>query len=225
MMEAQKEKVMLFWDGGLKCALALKMLKNNPNLDIVGLITIINAETNTIPFYGISDALLINQSKLLKFPVQRIYMPNKPSNEMYISKLNEVLIKFLKKGIRTFAFSDVNLVDVREFRENIFKNLDLKILFPLWERPTKEIATEFLADGYKALVTAIDQNKLDKSFLNCEYNQEFLDRLPVGIDPIGVNGEFHSFVIFDPTFKTRVAFSKSIAMEEGPYLVSLLKEP
>jgi len=45
------------------------------------------------------------------------------------------------------------------------------------------------------------------------------------IDPAGENGEFHTFVTFGPGFKMRVPFSKAIAINEGPYLVSTLKEP
>ena len=68
-------------------------------------------------------------------------------------------------------------------------------------------------------------DKLDNSFLACEFDQNYLDRLPENIDQAGENGEFHTFVTYGPNFKMRVAFSKAIASIEGPYLVSSVKEP
>lgn len=216
-----KEKVMLFWSGGKDCALALHYLLQDPALEVVGLITTINRVSNTVPFHGIPDSLIIQQAKMLNLPLQRIFLPEKCSNAEYISRISELLSMFGKRGIKTIAFGDSGICDVREFRENMLKPLDIKALFPLWGKNSKTIANEIFSLGYKALVTSIDQTQLDKSFLNCEFNLDFIERLP----PIALSTSFHTFVIYGPGFKSRVAFSKSIAISEGPYLVSLVKEP
>lgn len=221
MQIQNKEKVMLFWSGGKDSALALYYLQQNPNLELVGLITTINQASNTVPFHGVPDSLIIQQSKMLNLPLQRIFLPEKCTNAEYISRISELLAMFSKRGIKTIAFGDTSLSDVREFRENMLKPLDIKTLFPLWGKKSKTIATELFSLGFKALVTSIDQTQLDKTFLNCEYNPDFIERLP----PTAPSTSFHTFVIYGPGFKSRVAFSKSIAVSEGPYLVSLVKEP
>ena len=132
---------------------------------------------------------------------------------------------YAKRGIKTVAFGDINLKDVREFKEKIISDLGMKALFPLWGMETKAVVAKFFQTGHKALVTSVLKEKLGYNHLACEFNQEYLDRLPEGIDHAGENGEFHTFVTFGPTFKMRVAFSKAIAVEEGPYIVSLVKEP
>jgi diphthamide synthase (EF-2-diphthine--ammonia ligase) len=216
-----KEKVMLFWSGGKSCALALHYLINNPNYEVIGLISTINKDTNTIPFHGIPDSLLTEQAKMLKIPLQRIFLPSNCSDTEYIARVSEILSKFGKRGIRTFAFGDTDLDDVKKFKENMLHSLDLKSIFPLWGKSQKSIFEEITNLGLKALVTSIDETKLDKTHLNCEYNQAFFERIPPEVG----SSAFHTFIIFGPGFKSRIAFSKSMAINESPYLVSLVKEP
>jgi diphthamide synthase (EF-2-diphthine--ammonia ligase) len=208
MNELKKEKVMLFWSGGKKSAMALHYIKDNPQFEIIGLITIIDQEKNTVPFHGVPDSLLIEQAKKLKLPLQRIFL-NKDS-----SQVEQLLKVFIKRGITTFAFGGL-------FQENRLLPSGLNSYFPLEGKTTIEIDQEFLSLGHKALVTSIDTSILDNSFLNCEFNQDFIERLPQ--DPNKTI--YHTFVIFCPGFHSRIAFSKSIAINEDAFLVSLLKEP
>lgn len=219
------EKVLLFWSGGKDSALALYELKKDPRYEIVGLITILDREKNRVPFHGIPDTLIVEQAKLMKLPLQRIFLPTNPSDEEYVTQVSNILAMFAKRGIKTVAFGDINLADVRSFKEKFISDLGMTALFPLWGRATKELVQLFLETGHKALVTSVYGEKLGYDFLACEFNQEYLNRLPESIDPAGENGEYHTMVVFGPTFKMRLAYSKAIAVEEGPYFVSLVKEP
>lgn len=220
-----KEKVLMFWSGGKDSALALYELRQDPKYEVVGLITTLNREKNRVPFHGIPDVLILEQAKLLKLPLQRIFLPEDSTDEEYIKQVSTILSMYAKRGIKTVAFGDINIQADRDFKEKMIFNLDMKALFPLWGMDTKEVVAKFFQTGHKALVTSVIEAKLGYNYLACEFNQEYLDRLPEGIDHAGENGEFHTFVTFGPTFKMRVAFSKAIAVEEGPYIVSLVKEP
>jgi hypothetical protein len=66
---------------------------------------------------------------------------------------------------------------------------------------------------------------MDNSFLAKEYNQEWIGRLPDHIDGFGIHDEFHTFATYSPYFKMRIPYSKAIAIEQGPYSLTLLKEP
>jgi uncharacterized protein (TIGR00290 family) len=221
----EKEKVLLFWSGGKDSALALYELQQNPAYEVVGLVTTFDREKNRVRFHGIPDVLVIEQAKMLKLPLQRIFLPTDATNEEYVSQVNTILSMFAKRGIKTVAFGDINLSEVRDFKEKMLAQIDMKAIFPLWGQDTKELVNKFLTTGHKALVTSVMGSKLGYEFLACEFNEAYLERLPADIDPAGENGEFHTFVIFGPTFKMRVSYSKAIAVEEGPYLVSLVKEP
>ena len=220
-----KEKVLMFWSGGKDSALALYELNQNPVYEVVGLITTFDRDTNRVPFHGIPDTLILEQAKLLKLPLQRIFLSHNATNEEYSTQVKLMLSMYAKRGIKTVAFGDINLQDVREFKEKILLDLNMKALFPLWGMGTKSVTEKFFQTGHKALVTSVIEQKLGYNFLACEFNQDYIDRLPEGVDPAGENGEFHTFVTFGPTFRMRVAFSKAIAVIEGPYIVSLVKEP
>ena len=220
-----KEKTLLFWSGGKDSALALHDLKNHPDYEVVGLVTTFDREKNRVRYHGIPDTLILEQSKLLKLPLQRIFLPENSTNEEYKKEVSLILSMYAKRGIKTIAFGDINQVEIRLFKEKMLEEIGMKAVFPLWNQDTKELVERFFLTGHKALVTSVLAEKLGYNFLACEFNKEYIKRLPEEIDSAGENGEFHTFVTYGPSFKMRVAFSKSIAVEEGPYLVSLIKEP
>ena len=220
-----KEKVLLFWSGGKDSALALYELQQDPRYEVICLITTLNREKNRVPYHGIPDNIILEQAKLLKLPLQRIFLSENPTNEEYVKQVSLILSMFTKRGIRTVAFGDIHLEEVRAFREEMLIPLEMKAIFPLWKRDSRAIVDKFFQTGHKALVTGVLAEKLGYDFLATEFNEEYLNRLPDDIDPAGENGEFHTMVTYGPTFKMRLAYSKSIAVVEGPYLVSLIKEP
>jgi diphthamide synthase (EF-2-diphthine--ammonia ligase) len=62
-----------------------------------------------------------------------------------------------------------------------------------------------IAAGVRAKITCVDPAKLDASFAGRDFNANFLDSLPPGIDACGENGEFHSFVYDAPVFSRPIA--------------------
>ena len=220
-----KEKVLLFWSGGKDSALTLHTLKKSSEFEVIGLVTTFNRETNLVPFHGIPDSLIIDQAKMVKLPLQRIFLEANSTNLEYCEGVRNVLAAYAKRGIRTIAFGDIHLEEIRTFKEAMLAPLEMKAIFPLWGKSSREVSQSFLDTGHKALVSSIMTDKLDHTFLACEFDQAYLDRLPKHIDPAGENGEFHTFVNYGPDFIKRVAFSKAIANVEGPYLVSSVKEP
>jgi diphthamide synthase (EF-2-diphthine--ammonia ligase) len=66
--------------------------------------------------------------------------------------------------------------------------------------PTEKLSRDMIAAGVKAKITCVDPSKLAKSFAGHEYDLQLLQALPLGIDPCGENGEFHTFVYDAPVF-------------------------
>jgi len=48
--------------------------------------------------------------------------------------------------------------------------------------------------------------QLNEGFSGREITQQFLEDLPVEVDPCGENGEYHSFVFDGPIFKEPIRF-------------------
>lgn len=70
--------------------------------------------------------------------------------------MGEAFSTFRERGIRRIAFGDVFLEDVREYRMRQLAAADLERLFPLWQRPTDQLAQSFVEAGFRAFTVCID---------------------------------------------------------------------
>jgi diphthamide synthase (EF-2-diphthine--ammonia ligase) len=107
------------------------------------------------------------------------------------------------------AFGDLFLADIKEYREAKLAGTGITPLFPIWLKPTGELAREMITSGLRAIVTCVDPKQLPASFAGREFNEEFLSALPDQVDPCGERGEFHTFAFDGPMF------SKPVDIELG----------
>jgi uncharacterized protein (TIGR00290 family) len=201
------EKVLLGWSGGKDSAMALYELQMTHNYKISALLTTITEDYDRISMHGVRQILLEQQANSLGFPLEKVFISKNASNEEYESKMREVLAKYLEAGISSVVFGDIFLEDVREYREHNLAKIGMKGIFPIWGRDTTELAHTFIDLGFKAVITCVDSNILDKRFVGKIYNKQFLRELPSNVDPCGENGEFHSFVYDGPIFREKILFS------------------
>lgn len=220
-----KKKTILFWSGGKNSALLLHTLKQSQDFEILSLVTVFNRDTNRVDHHGIPDPLIVEQSKMLKLPVQRVYVSPGSTNDEFLSQVSSIVKIFARTNVTHVAFGETKSLTRRKLYEDLCAHVGLTALFPLWEKSGAELAKSFIGSHHKALVTAINKDVLNANYLAFEYNEEWISKLPEGIDQSGENDEFHTFVTFGPSFKMRVPFSKAIAVDEDNFLVSLLKEP
>lgn len=218
------KKVILFWSGGKDSALALWHLRQNPEIEVVALITTLSEETNSNEIHGLPESLYSEQAKLLNLSLIRIYLPKNPTNSDYEKAIQSKLNLLKKSGVSALAFGDIHLKDIREYREKLCERLGFTTEFPLWDKNSKELLNIFFESGFKALVTSVYREKLDTSFLNKEFSRDWVESLPKSIDPMGEHGEFHTIITFMPGFKHRLNYSKTRAIEVGPYLVTQTRE-
>ena len=202
------EKVLFTWSGGKDSALALYELQSRHDHEIVSLLTTLTEDYDRISMHGIRSILLEQQANSLDLPIEKIYISKNSSNEDYEVKMREVLQKHLTAGVSSVVFGDIFLEDVRKYREENLLKIVMKAIFPIWERDTTELAHRFIDLGFKAVITCVDSNVLDKIFIGKPFDEQFLSELPATIDPCGENGEFHSFVYDGPIFKKRVSYTK-----------------
>lgn len=206
MILRDKKLILLSWSGGKDSALALYSLLEDKNLEIE-LFTTINIENGRVAMHGFNEQLLDKQVESIGLPLHKIFIPDPCSNEEYSRIMNEFMLKMKIRGIDTIAFGDLFLEDIRHYREENLKKLDILAIFPLWETPTANIALEFIRKGFKAILTCVDTIVLPPSLSGKEFNLNLLGELPQFVDPCGENGEFHTFVYDGPVFKFPIQFS------------------
>lgn len=72
---------------------------------------------------------------------------------------------------------------------------------PLWDEPPLALVEEFVASGGRAVVTCVDTDRLDASWLGRVIDEAFVrDIAALPVDPCGENGEYHSFAFAGPAF-------------------------
>ena len=202
------EKVLFAWSGGKDSAMALYEAQKSEKYDVAALLTTVTQDYDRISMHGVRRALLEEQAALLGIPLETILISKHSSNEEYEAKMKEALVRYKKEDIVSVVFGDIFLEDLKKYREDNLAKVGLKGVFPIWKRDTRELATDFIDLGFKAIITCVDSKSLDKSFAGRVFDKQFLSDLPNGIDPCGENGEFHSFVYDGPIFSRGIIFEK-----------------
>ena len=198
------EKILLSWSGGK----ALRELQKKNDFEIAALITTITKGYDRVSMHGIRRILLEQQAGSIGIHLEKIFISQNASNEEYESKFSEVLFEYKKLGISSVAFGDIFLEDIRRYREDFLRGMGMKGLFPIWAKNSMDLANMFITSGFKAVITCVDSEAIEKSFAGREYDEQFLSDLPAGADPCGENGEFHTFVYAGHIFKSPMIFAK-----------------
>jgi len=197
--------VLVAWSGGKDSLMALWKLPSE--YEVVALVTNIQASEERISVHGVRRELLDRQAAALGLPLHIVELPDAPSNAEYEARVEAVFAPFRERGITHVVYGDLFLPDVREYRDAHLQRMGMQGVYPLWEQDTRALIQEFIAAGFKTVVTAVDTTQLDASFVGRELDMAFVRDLLPGIDPCGENGEFHTFVYAGPLFRQPVAFT------------------
>ena len=181
-------------------AYSLHVLRQNAEVEVVGLLTTVNAAANRVAMHAVRRDLLDAQAEAVGLPLLVVPLPSPCPNEVYEAAMAQALDEARERGVEAVAFGDLFLTDVRRYREERMAGTGLVPLFPLWGRPTRELALEMLAAGLRARISCLDPRVLPPALAGREFDRELLEALPAGVDPCGENGEFHTFAWDGPVF-------------------------
>ena len=211
------ERVLLAWSGGKDSALSLHEIRRGGDYEVAALLTTVTEDTGRVGMHAVARELVATQAAALGLPLREIAMPAFPENRIYEDRLSRVLQEYAAQGIRSVAFGDLFLADIRAYREQLLARLDLQGLYPIWQRDTAELAREFVALGFRAVLVCVDLRVLDRSFAGRAFDEHLLADLPPGVDPCGENGEFHTFVFDGPGFRHPVGVEPADVRDESTF--------
>ena len=140
--------------------------------------------------HGVRRVLLERQAEALCLPLRQVLIPKGATNNEYEREMAGALSEYREQGIDQIVFGDLFLEDVRAYREQFLARHGMRGLYPVWGKDTGEFVRNFIALGFRAVVTCISSEALDGSFAGKLIDEEFLAALPPGVDPCGENGEF-----------------------------------
>ncbi|HEY6933786.1 MAG TPA: hypothetical protein VI452_10335 [Marmoricola sp.] len=216
----------LSWSSGKDSTLALATAREDPGLEVVGLLTTINADAQRVAMHAVRRSLLAAQADALGLPLHVVELPWPCSNEEYERRMAAAVRAARGDGVTRMVFGDLFLADVRAYREQALAGTGLAPVFPLWGRDTAELAAEMVDRGVRATLTCVDPRQLDAGFAGRAYDADLLADLPPGVDPCGEYGEFHTFVHDGPGFARPLAVrTGEVVARDGFVFADVLPVP
>ncbi|MFO0706935.1 MAG: hypothetical protein U0412_08775 [Nitrospira sp.] len=204
-------RILLSWSSGKDSAWTLHLLRQQSDVEIVGLLTTLNEAANRVAMHAVRRELLEAQADSAGLPLWPVFLPWPCSNDEYERRMAAVIAKAREAGITHVAFGDLFLEDVRAYRVRQLQGTGIEPLFPLWGSAgdTPALAARMMAAGLKAVLTCVDPTQLAGSFVGRQFDAELLADFPRQVDPCGERGEFHTFCYDGPMF------ARAIPIEVG----------
>lgn len=212
------KKVLISWSSGKDSAWMLHALKQDPEIQLGALLTTTNEQFDRVAMHAVRRELLEEQARAVGVPLRTVPLSWPCSNQEYEARMRAAVEEAVADGFTHVAFGDLFLEDVRRYREERLADSGLTPLFPLWGLPTSDLAVQMIEGGLRAVLTCVNPQHLDRSFAGRQFDRMFLNALPVGVDPCGERGEFHSFAYDGPMFDRPVAVRPGEIVERDGFV-------
>ncbi|MEX0901851.1 MAG: hypothetical protein WDZ76_03860 [Pseudohongiellaceae bacterium] len=204
-MSAAK-RVILSWSSGKDSAWTLYMLQQDPDVEVLALLTTFNAAHDRVAMHSVRHSLVRQQAAAAGLPLVAVPLPWPCSNAQYETLMSQTMEQLQRDFAPThMAFGDLFLEDIRDYRLRQMQESGLACLFPLWQQDTGVLADAMIMAGLKAILSCVDPKQLEPRFCGRSFDRALLDGLPDAVDPCGENGEFHTFVRAGPMFNNAIA--------------------
>ena len=212
-----KPKALISWSSGKDSAFALHEVRLAGEFDVVGAVTTITETFGRVSIHGVRQEILLAQLAAAGLPPQLVPIPYPCPNEIYEARMGEAVARAAKEGISHMIFGDLYLAEIRAYREQRLAGSGITPVFPLWQKPTRELAQAMIASGLRAYLATVDLKKLPGEFAGRTFDEALLADLPQDVDPCGENGEFHTCVVAGPMFSHPLEVSPGARVERDGY--------
>jgi len=200
-----KPRAWLSWSTGKDSAWALHTVRQQNEVEVVALLTTVNAQFQRVAMHAVRENLLDAQAQAAGLPLIKVSIPYPCPNPQYEQAMEEAMRQARAAGVHHVVFGDLFLQDIRKYREERLAACGMQPLFSIWGLDTPGLARRMVDGGLRAYVTCVDPKKLARAFASRVYDAQFLADLPTGIDPCGENGEFHTFAFAGPMFRAPIS--------------------
>jgi uncharacterized protein (TIGR00290 family) len=203
----------LMWSGGKDSALALQRVRT-AGLDVTCLLNFYDSKTERVRFHATTVAMIEAQAAALGLELHA----TGSSWEAMPEALGDRLRRLRAEGFRGVVLGDIHLADVRAWYEERVTAAGLEHVEPLWGVHPSNLLREFVTTGGRAVVTCVDLDRLDSTWLGRVIDVRFAEDIAAtGVDACGENGEYHSFVFDGPMFLRPVPWRPGEARTEGRF--------
>ena len=194
-------KVAVSWSGGKESCLACHKAISD-GYEVSHLLNMISEDGRRSRSHGIDAALIAAQAQAIDIPV----IQRRTTWDTYEREFKTAIYELKRAEVGGAVFGDIHVEEHKDWVNQICKELDVKPIMPLWGRDPKDVFTEFIDAGFKAIVVRARADLLGEDWLGREIDRSFMDELlKLGkVDLCGELGEYHTFVTDGPLFKRRI---------------------
>lgn len=216
---ADRRRALVSWSSGKDSAWALHVVRQQGDLEPVGLLTTYNKAFDRVSMQGVRRELVEAQSLATGLPVWWVGLPWPCPNEEYEQRMAAVIAEARLQDIDRVVFGDLFLEDVREYRVEKLRGSGVEPVFPIWcgDGGTLDVARRMISSGLGAVVTCVDPAQLDSSFAGRDFGFDFVAELPGSVDPLGERGEFHTFCHAGPMFDDPIRFDRGAVVDRDGF--------
>jgi uncharacterized protein (TIGR00290 family) len=199
-------KAIFCWSGGKDSSFGLYKIIQEGKYDVSYLLTTINDDYKRISMHGVREEMLDKQIEAIGIPALKVRVVE-GTYEEYQNLMHNALMQAKSEGITHVIFGDIFLEDLRLYREENLKKVDLIGVFPLWNSDTSVLINAFLDEKFRTITCCISDVYLNETWVGREIDEQFIIDLPDKVDPCGENGEYHTFCFDGPIFKKPIEFT------------------
>jgi len=208
--------VVVSWTGGKDgCYSCYKAMQQNCR--ITHLLNFRNV--SRIGSHDINPELIQAQSEAVEIPlIQKDFTS-------YEQEFKKVIQDLRLQGKRVDGAVFGHIETHKRLVDRICKDLNLRLLLPLWKEDSTMLLREMIGSGFEVFVVSVKDGLLSREWLGRRIDLEFLQdlkQLDEAIDPCGENGEYHTIVTDGPIFKKRIVISESNpVLREGYWFLNI----
>ncbi|TWT02310.1 diphthine--ammonia ligase [Planomicrobium sp. CPCC 101079] len=207
------------WSGGKDSALAYYRAVLEGHVP-VALFTMFEKDGSKSRSHGLPLDVMEAQAERMGLPL----VIGKADWAGYEKEFIEQLKSFRQEGVQMGVYGDIDLEDHLKWIEKVSAEAGMKLFHPLWQEPRKSLLQELVDEGFKAVITVVDVERMDERFLGREFSSELIEELEaLGIDACGEEGEFHTVIIDGPIFVEPVPVVFGERVEAGQYRILEVK--
>jgi len=166
--------------------------------------------------HGLDPKLMVAQSQAVGIPI----FQREVTWDTYEEEFKVALTELKQTGIEGAVFGDIDLLEHKEWVTRVCNEVGITPIEPLWGLDPKRIISDFVNEGFEAIVINAKTNLFGKEWLGRKINRSFLKdlfelRKKRDFHICGEFGEYHTLVIDGPIFKRRIKIldSKKVLRE------------
>ena len=131
-------------------------------------------------------------------------------------------------GVEGAVFGDTDIQGHKDWVYRVCGEMDIIPMEPLWGLNPEQILTDFIDEGFEAIVVNVKADLLGEEWLGRKVDESFLEDLQKirrehDIHICGESGEYHTLVTDGPIFKRRIRILDSRrVLREGYWRFRLL---